>query len=144
MRGVFRGMLFAFVLAFVFSGCATMAKKTDATEIQSLKAQVSDLESKVQRKDAEIESLRSALSRTTEEKYNATKGDNAAATTRVPTGLQIQKALKAAGFYKGDVDGKIGTQTKKAIRDFQKANNLTADGKVGPKTWSLLGPYAEK
>jgi peptidoglycan hydrolase-like protein with peptidoglycan-binding domain len=46
--------------------------------------------------------------------------------------------LKNAGYYAGAVDGKIGPITKKAIEEFQKANNLKADGKVGPKTWELL------
>jgi len=53
----------------------------------------------------------------------------------------IQKALKAAGFYAGSVDGKIGPRSKKAIIDFQKAKGLKADGKVGPKTWAELEKY---
>ncbi|MFH1189871.1 MAG: peptidoglycan-binding domain-containing protein [Candidatus Omnitrophota bacterium] len=53
----------------------------------------------------------------------------------------IQKALKAAGFYTGAIDGKIGPRTKKAIIDFQKANGLKADGKVGPKTLAALDKY---
>lgn len=53
----------------------------------------------------------------------------------------IQKALKAAGFYTGAIDGKIGPRTKKAITDFQKAKGLKADGKVGPKTWAELEKY---
>lgn len=53
----------------------------------------------------------------------------------------IQTALKAAGFYTGTVDGKIGPRTKKAIIDFQKANGLKADGKVGPKTMAALDKY---
>lgn len=58
-----------------------------------------------------------------------------------PTGTEIQTALKNAGFYTGAVDGKIGLMTKKAISEFQKANNLTADGKVGPKTWGVLSRH---
>lgn len=53
----------------------------------------------------------------------------------------IQRALKAAGFYTGMIDGKIGPRTKKAILDFQKANGLKADGKVGPKTMAVLEKY---
>lgn len=53
----------------------------------------------------------------------------------------IQKALKAAGFYTGTIDGKIGPKTKAAVMDFQKANGLKADGKVGPKTWAALEKY---
>ncbi len=56
----------------------------------------------------------------------------------------IQKALKAAGFYTGMIDGKIGPRTKKAIIDFQKANGLKADGKCGPKTFAALDKYLMK
>jgi peptidoglycan hydrolase-like protein with peptidoglycan-binding domain len=58
-----------------------------------------------------------------------------------PSGKDIQTALKNAGYYSGPVDGKIGPLTKKAIVDFQTANKLGADGKVGPRTWSILGTY---
>ena len=51
---------------------------------------------------------------------------------------QIQTALKNLGLYNGAVDGKIGSATKRAIEQFQKDNNLKADGKVGPKTWAVL------
>ncbi|MCM8762981.1 MAG: peptidoglycan-binding protein [Candidatus Omnitrophica bacterium] len=27
------------------------------------------------------------------------------------------------------------------MEDFQKANNLKVDGKVGPKTWAVLSKY---
>jgi len=58
-----------------------------------------------------------------------------------PSAKEIQEALKNAGFYAGEVDGKLGPKSKAAVEDFQKANGLTADGKVGPKTWSLLGKH---
>ncbi|MBI3318875.1 MAG: peptidoglycan-binding protein [Candidatus Omnitrophica bacterium] len=54
---------------------------------------------------------------------------------------EIQTALKNAGFNPGPVDGRMGPRTKVAIRDFQLANGLEADGKVGPRTWSRLEPY---
>jgi len=58
-----------------------------------------------------------------------------------PTNIEIQTALKHAGFYTGNLDGKLGPKSKKAIVDFQSANGLKADGKVGPKTWEILGKY---
>ncbi len=58
-----------------------------------------------------------------------------------PTTREIQTALKNAGFYSGTVDGKKGPMTKKAVEDFQKANGLAADGKVGLKTWALLSKH---
>ena len=55
-----------------------------------------------------------------------------------PSEREIQQALKDAGLYDGEIDGKIGHKTKKAIEEFQAKNNLKADGKVGPKTWEML------
>ena len=55
-----------------------------------------------------------------------------------PTVNEVQTALKNAGFYTGNIDGKLGPNTKKAIIEFQKSQGLVADGKVGPKTWDLL------
>ena len=54
---------------------------------------------------------------------------------------KIQTALKNAGLYQGNIDGKIGPGTKKAIQTFQQNNNLKVDGKVGPKTWAALEAY---
>ncbi|MFA5148757.1 MAG: peptidoglycan-binding domain-containing protein [Candidatus Omnitrophota bacterium] len=54
---------------------------------------------------------------------------------------QVQTALKNAGYDPGTIDGKLGQKSKKAIKDFQAANGLKADGKVGPKTWSKLSTY---
>ena len=68
----------------------------------------------------------------------------AAATTEAagaPSNEQIQTALKNAGLYHGLVDGKIGPKTKAAIKDFQSANGITPDGRVGPKTWDKLSTY---
>ncbi|MCG2714467.1 MAG: peptidoglycan-binding protein [Candidatus Omnitrophica bacterium] len=58
-----------------------------------------------------------------------------------PSANEIQTALKNAGFYTGSVDGKIGPKSKKAIEDFQSANGLKVDGKVGLKTWEAMGKY---
>ena len=58
-----------------------------------------------------------------------------------PAVKEIQAALKNANYYTGTIDGKIGPGTKKAIEEFQKANGLTPDGKVGPKTWALLSTF---
>ncbi|MBU1928439.1 MAG: peptidoglycan-binding protein [Candidatus Omnitrophica bacterium] len=62
----------------------------------------------------------------------------------MPSGKDIQTALKNSGFYKGVIDGSIGSETKEAIKKFQEANNLTADGVVGSRTWVLLAPFLEQ
>lgn len=58
-----------------------------------------------------------------------------------PSTKEIQRALANAGYYTGLVDGKVGPLTKTAIEEFQKANALKIDGKVGPNTWVLLSAY---
>jgi len=58
-----------------------------------------------------------------------------------PSASEIQAALKNAGLYAGEIDGKIGPMTKKAIEEFQKANGLQVDGKIGTKTWAVLSQH---
>ena len=57
---------------------------------------------------------------------------------------EIQTALKAANFYTGEIDGKIGPKTKRAVVEFQKAKGLKPDGRVGPKTWMELEKYLKQ
>jgi peptidoglycan hydrolase-like protein with peptidoglycan-binding domain len=54
----------------------------------------------------------------------------------------IQQALQNAGFYKGAIDGKIGSGTKSAIVNFQKSKGIKADGIIGRQTWELLKAYS--
>ena len=58
-----------------------------------------------------------------------------------PTTREIQQALKNAGLYQGAVDGKMGSVTKDAVREFQRVNGLKADGVVGKRTWAKLSAY---
>lgn len=59
--------------------------------------------------------------------------------TTVSENKAIQQKLKELGYYKGSVDGVYGQGTRSAVIAFQKANGLSADGIVGPKTASVLG-----
>lgn len=52
---------------------------------------------------------------------------------------EVQKALKKHGYYKGNVDGIYGEQTRSAVVKFQKNCGITADGIAGPKTLLYLG-----
>ena len=55
--------------------------------------------------------------------------------------VKVQLALQKAGYFKGTADGNIGSDTREAIRAFQKAQGLKADGMVGSATWEKLKPY---
>lgn len=46
----------------------------------------------------------------------------------------IQKVLISKGYLKAEATGYYGSQTKKAVLSFQKANNIAAVGQVGPMT----------
>ncbi len=50
----------------------------------------------------------------------------------------LQRRLAAAGFSPGPVDGDFGPQTRAAVLQFQRAQGLAVDGKVGDQTWSSL------
>ena len=50
----------------------------------------------------------------------------------------VQRRLKELGYYKGSADGDFGPATEAAVKEFQKANGLTADGKVGEKTLAKM------
>lgn len=52
--------------------------------------------------------------------------------------LQLQKALAAAGFSPGPIDGIFGQQTKQAVMALQKKYALTVDGIAGAQTFSQL------
>ncbi len=53
----------------------------------------------------------------------------------------LQSALINACQSPGAIDGVFGSRTQAAVTAFQRANNLTADGIVGPRTWAALKPY---
>ena len=53
---------------------------------------------------------------------------------------RVQSALNRAGASL-TVDGKYGTKTEQAVKNFQEDNGLTVDGICGPTTWGALGMY---
>lgn len=49
-----------------------------------------------------------------------------------------QCLLKSRGYYFGVIDGDFGTQTKSAVKAFQGATGLKADGEIGKDTGKML------
>ncbi|MBL8599243.1 MAG: DUF3380 domain-containing protein [Devosia sp.] len=55
---------------------------------------------------------------------------------------ELQALLVRAG-YQVKVDGDFGPATKKAVKAFQKANDIAVDGVVGPETQGKLSAYRQ-
>ena len=47
----------------------------------------------------------------------------------------LQETLKALGYNPGPIDGVFGATTEAAVKAFQQARGITADGIVGKVTW---------
>lgn len=52
--------------------------------------------------------------------------------------LILQDALNALGYPTFGLDGVFGSNTQKALRDFQRSNNLSADGICGCSSWRKI------
>ena len=52
---------------------------------------------------------------------------------------KIQEKLKRWGYYSGSVDGIYGSGPESAVKKFQKANGLKADGIAGKATLNAMG-----
>ncbi len=55
----------------------------------------------------------------------------------------LQTILNYLGYSCGTVDGNFGSNTDSAVKKYQKAQGLTADGIVGKDTWKALA-YGKK
>jgi len=129
-------------LAFSISGCATCSKEKDM-ESQGLRNQIAVLEAQINSKDNQIAVLKETLQEAEDSRPDSGAPVIGEVKSR-PTVKQIQTALLSAGYNPGPLDGKTGRQTQDAIKAFQQANGLKADGKVGKKTWAVLEPYLYK
>jgi murein DD-endopeptidase MepM/ murein hydrolase activator NlpD len=63
----------------------------------------------------------------------------AAAARGSPGVAALQVALRGAGVYAGDIDGRAGPQTRRAVRLLQRRRGLVVDGIAGPVTLRALG-----
>lgn len=52
---------------------------------------------------------------------------------------EIQSALARGGYYQGDPNGKMDSNTVEALQKFQSVNNLDATGKLDAPTLQKLG-----
>lgn len=54
---------------------------------------------------------------------------------------RAEQALKVQGFNPGRIDGKIDSETKEALREFQKRNDLAVTGDLDKETAEKLGVH---
>jgi murein L,D-transpeptidase YcbB/YkuD len=145
------------ILVFGMVGCASTQKQSQNGNLQM---RVDQLEKKIGTKDDEIKNLESEvreLSYNIDRLSSQVRKDYGYSGSSVPTkpsgkdgeilrvsgvtAQKVQKALQLAGYYKGTIDGKLGTKTNEAIRQFQKDHSLKADGVIGQQTWAELRAY---
>ena len=53
--------------------------------------------------------------------------------------IQVQQQLSASGYYRGEIDGIIGEGTRRAIRNYERANNLPVDGRIDDQLLATMG-----
>ncbi len=137
--------LFLLSLSLVFvAGCAT-TKARQADPSTDLSAQVTQLQGELSAKDQQIQELQYQLQSVQSSLQTTSSSSGSGKATKSSyirvhgvSVEDVQRALVNAGLDPGPVDGKIGKKTKSAIKDFQRRNNLSADGVVGERTWSFL------
>ncbi len=157
-----RTLALVVIVMMVLSGCVTSSP--NSSNVNMLQMRVGELEREVQTKDNEIKDLQYQIkdlsyeidrlknkSPRMEKRPAVSSAVPASSKTeadddiiRVKASIrQVQVALKKAGYYKGNIDGKVGDMTKTAISDFQKDHGLKVDGILGQKTWNELKTYLE-
>jgi peptidoglycan hydrolase-like protein with peptidoglycan-binding domain len=52
---------------------------------------------------------------------------------------KLQETLRDKGYYSGQVDGRMGPQTREGIRKYQKSENLQVTGHLDTETAGKLG-----
>lgn len=131
---------------FVCGGCASLSKNKKA--LSELEEKVSNLEERTQKIEEGQDRLQKMVSDQTKiqkeilNKLEVLEGKGVGKEVEgIPSNKDIQTALKNAGFYNDEIDGKIGTKTRQAIMEFQEQNGLKVDGVVGKNTWDLLSRF---
>lgn len=129
-------IVLGFMALVLLPGCST----TKSTSCAALENRVQSLENKVQTLESGAPSSGGV---TVTESANMALPQTAASgmSAETMTKKQVQEALKNAGYYDGNIDGKIGPKTKAALKEFQKDMGLKVDGVAGRNTKEKLLKY---
>jgi murein L,D-transpeptidase YcbB/YkuD len=156
-KGYLYIVLGLFIL-FLFGGCATTpigqgsisSSSILEVQIKNKDAQIANLSTALEderrqkqllletiaERDEEIKQLTSVL-----QKKKRTIADSSKSREYYFFVIAIQVALRNAGFQPGLIDGRVGERTQAALKNFQSANGLPADGRIDKQTWELLRNY---
>ncbi len=52
---------------------------------------------------------------------------------------RVQRQLADAGYYRGAIDGIVGEGTRRAIRNYERANDLPVDGRIDDQLLTSMG-----
>lgn len=143
-----RKIIVAGIVVFMFNlfGCKTVPKKVSKAELEEFEElSVAPLKEKIvssreiEFKEGPLVVLREKIGRQAPSHEKVVVAKKKA--SHIAPARDIQTALKNAGYYTANIDGKIGPQTEAAIKAFQKDNALKVDGVVGRRTWDILNKY---
>ena len=158
-------MILRFIIVVALSGslvgCATSQKPTTTGQLQ---IRVAHIENQLDGQSQDIAQLQTAVEELSQHDSRASvssasisktqlKGKSHPVTApksndrrilRVPvTPQDVQTRLKNAGYYSGAIDGKLGSGSRRAIKEFQTDHDLESDGIIGKKTWAELKNYSD-
>jgi peptidoglycan hydrolase-like protein with peptidoglycan-binding domain len=123
------------------SGCVSLPQNQKYSELEERIAKIEERIDKIDKKEVAIEDRVITADSEVSLNKKIDKVETPKQFIKFPSNKDIQVALKNAGLYDGEIDGQIGTKTRKAIKEFQKQNDLEVDGVVGKNTWEVLGKY---
>lgn len=151
MRGKER-LFLGILLAGILSGCSATR---ESSSVSLLEAKVANMERAMAARDQQIEELRSEVeiltgrggrspSYSSGGRVSVAEDKDKGIIRVLATPQEVQMALQKAGYYNGEIDGKIGRQTTEAIKQFQKDHELKVDGIVGKGTWAQMESYLKQ
>jgi len=150
--------------AFLVYGCGSTVPGSDAylrRDVENLALRVRHLEDRLTEVDDSMGGLAQKAFSGTDSASDDFSGSSYSMTSGVSESLpasygsdtardkwsfthMVQDALRHAGYDPGPVDGKMGTQTANALRQFQRDKGLQVTGSTTKATWRMLAKYSAK
>lgn len=53
--------------------------------------------------------------------------------------IQVQQRLARGGYYRGTIDGVVGSGTRRAIRSYERTHGLPVDGQIDRQLLATMG-----